>query len=299
MSPAVINWLMFLTLVGLWGTSFLFTAVAVEGFSPTTIVLARVAIGAVTLLIGMLVRGSKLPSAGRAWTIFLLLGFFGNLLPFFLIAWGQQHINSGIAGVIMAIMPLVTILLAHWFIEGEFINRYKLIGFVTGISGVVLLLGPVMGESKLEIFGSIAVFFAAISYAVNTILTRKFSEFGPVATGAGIMLVCTAIALPIHLITESALDWSSPSTNALLALIWLGIGPTGIAALVYFILIQRAGPTFLSNINYLIPAVAFFSGAVFLDERVELQSLFAMLVILSGIALSRLRISSKKTKTQT
>lgn len=274
----------------------MFTAIAVEGFSPSTIVLVRVFIGAATLLIGMILRGSRLPQLGRAWGIFLLLGFFGNLLPFFLIAWGQQHINSGIAGVIMAVMPLVTILLAHWFIEGESINRYKMIGFATGITGVALLLGPVMGESRLEVFGSIAVFIAAISYAVNTVLTRKFSEFGPVATGAGVMLICTAIALPLQLLFEPAFDWSAHSTSALLALIWLGIGPTGIAALIYFILIQRAGPTFLSNINYLIPAVAFFAGAIFLDEKIEWQSLFALLVILTGIALSRIQPATKKTQ---
>ncbi len=270
----------------------MFTAIAVEDFSPSTIVLVRVSIGAITLIIGMFARGSRLPRIGRAWLIFLGLGFFGNLLPFFLIAWGQQHINSGIAGVIMAVMPLVTILLAHWFIEDEFITRYKMIGFVTGITGVILLLGPVMGESHLEVFGSIAVFFAAVSYAINTILTRKFSEYGPVATGAGVMLVCTAIALTTHLATEPTLQWPKHSTNALFALIWLGVGPTGIAALIYFILVQRAGPTFLSNINYLIPAVAFFAGAFFLDEQIELQSLFALFVILAGIALSRVKHSS-------
>lgn len=273
----------------------MFTAIAVSGFSPSTIVLVRVAIGATTLLIGMIARRSKLPTLGRAWAIFLLLGFFGNLLPFFLIAWGQQYINSGTAGVIMAVMPLVTILLAHWFIEGEYINRYKMAGFITGITGVVLLLGPAMGGSKFEVLGSIAVFVAAISYAINTILTRKFSEFGPVVTGAGMMIVCTTIALPIQLLSAPTISETSYSIGALFALIWLGVGPTGIAALIYFILIQRAGPTFLSNINYLIPAVAFFSGVIFLHEKVELQSLFALLIILAGIALSRITLSQAKT----
>lgn len=272
----------------------MFTAIAVGGFSPSTIVLVRVAIGATALLIAMLVKGQRLPRLGRAWAIFLLLGFFGNLLPFFLIAWGQQHINSGTAGVIMAVMPLVTLLLAHWFIEGEFINRYKMVGFFIGITGVVLLLGPAMGGSKLEIFGLVAVFVAALSYAVNTILTRKFSALGPLVTGAGMMLICTSIALPINLLSAPTLGETTHSTGALLALIWLGIGPTGIATLVYFILIQRTGPTFLSNINYLIPAVAFFAGAYFLDEKVELQSFFALLVILAGIALSRITPSREK-----
>ena len=289
MSPVLINWLLFSALVLLWGTSFLFTSLAVDSIPPLIIVFVRVLLGAVTLFLVVSYKGLRLPRELKAWGAFSLLGVLGNLLPFFLIAWGQQFVNSGIAGVIMAVMPLITILLAHYFIEGETINRFKLAGFATGISGVVLLLGPVFGGSRQEILGAAAVFFSAGCYASNTIVARRLPNYGPLVTGAGVLISSVLIALPFWLLSVTNTDIEQISTISIAALLWLGIGPTGLAALVYFLIIQRAGPTFLSNINYLIPAVAFFAGAFFLGEKISVQSLLALLIILSGIGISRLR----------
>jgi len=283
----IINWLLLLSLILLWGTSFLFTALAVATIEPLSIVFYRVLIGAIVLTVYLYFRRKKLPREIKSWLIFLLFGFVGNLLPFFLIAWGQQTIDSGLAGMIMAIMPLITMILAHYFIQGESLSLFKILGFLLGITGVSILLGPVFRGSTLEMLSAIAVLTAACSYAVNTILVRRLPRFDPVVAGAGLLIAASlALLIPWILLTTPVTAAVSPTS--IISLIWLGIGPTGIATIILFVVIERAGPTFLSTINYLIPVVAFFTGVFFLNESLSWMSLLALIIIILGISLSRL-----------
>lgn len=286
----IVNWLLLLCLVLLWGTSFLFTALAVATIDPLSIVFYRVLIGAIVLTIYLYARRKRLPRSFTSWLIFLLFGFVGNLLPFFLIAWGQQTIDSGLAGMIMAIMPLITMLLAHYFIQGEDLNAFKMIGFVLGITGVSILLGPVFRGTMLEMLSGVAIFIAACSYAINTILVRRLPHFDPLVAGAGLLIAASlALLVPWWQLASPVSD--KASMTSLISLVWLGIGPTGIATIILFVVIDRAGPTFLSTINYLIPVVAFFSGVLFLNEPLSWISLLALAIILSGISLTRFRAS--------
>jgi drug/metabolite transporter (DMT)-like permease len=290
-SVSLMNWLLLLALVLLWGTSFMFISISVETIDPLSVVFSRVLIGAILLTFMAYAKGLYLPFTRKAWLAFLVMGMIGNVLPFYLIAWGQLSINSGIAGMIMAIMPLMTMLLAHYFVEGEDLNRYKIIGFALGLCGITLLLGPVFEGGGQAVFGGIAVFFAAVSYAANTILVRRFPKFNPIVGAAGVLIGASITMLPIWLIQAPPLT-TQISNNSMLSVIWLGIGPTAIATLLLFAVIERAGPTFLATINYMIPVVAFFAGAYILSEPVELSSLFALAIILSGIAFTRFRANS-------
>ena len=298
----LVNWILLFCLIFLWGTSFLVIAFAVESISPIGIVVLRVLLGAAVLIAALFVKKLPLPTDKLSWFAFFLMGLIGNLLPFFLIAWGQKSITSGMAGVIMAIMPLATMILAHYFVVGENLNRFKLLGFSVGICGIILLLGPVLGGERHEVLGALSVLIAACCYALNTVLARILPSFTPLVTGAGVLIAGSIMSLPIWAFqsgflttlfstdpTANHFALSNVSISSLIAVIWLGIGPTGIATIIYFQVIQRAGPTFLSTINYLIPAVAFFSGALFLDEPVTSQSLLALGVVLAGIALTRYR----------
>lgn len=276
-------------LVFFWGTSFMFTSIAVETINPMSIVFFRVVIGATVLTVFVYARQDRLPFTLQAWLIFLLLGFVGNLLPFFVIAWGQQTIDSGVAGMIMAIMPLITMILAHYLIEDETLNRYKFFGFLLGISGVTLLLGPVFEGGLRALLSGLAILVGAISYAVNSVLVRKLPRFRPMVAGSGVLIAATLALLPLWM-NQPQVDYAQFSPASILSLIWLGIGPTGIATIILFTLIQRAGPTFVSTMNYLIPVVAFFCGVVILSEPVGWNSLLALVIILSGIALTRFRV---------
>jgi drug/metabolite transporter (DMT)-like permease len=274
-----------MVLVVLWGTSFMFTAIAVASVDPVAVVFYRLALGAVVLSLVVYARGDSLPLEWRAWAGFAIMAIAGNALPFFLIAWGQQSVDSGVAGMIMAIMPLLTMVFAHYLVAGETLNRYKLIGFTLGITGVALLLGPVFEGGGREFQGGLAIFTAAVCYAVNSILIKRLPRFSPMIGACGVLIMASLIMFPIWL-TAPAND--AISQDSMFSVIWLGVGPTGIATLVLFAVIDRAGPTFLSTINYLIPAVAFLCGAWLLSEPVTWMHFAALATILGGIGITRI-----------
>lgn len=282
-------------LVLLWGTSFMFVSISVETVDPVTVVFFRVFIAALILTAVVFIKGQRFPMTIKSWLAFLVMGFAGNVFPFFLITWGQLSVNSGIAGMIMAVMPLMTMLLAHYLIEGENLNRYKIIGFAFGITGITILLGPVFEGGGRAVFGGIAIFVAASSYAVNTILVKRLPGFNPMVGAAGVMICASLIMLPIWLL-QSTPGFDELSLRSINSVVWLGIGPTAIATLILFAVIERAGPTFLSTINYMIPVVAFFAGAYVLSEPVEWSSILALAIILSGIALTRFRANQTALK---
>ena len=285
--PALLNWALLMVLVALWGTSFMFTAISVDTVDPVSVVFYRLALGAVVLSLVIYARGETLPLDWRPWAGFLLMAIAGNALPFFLISWGQQTVDSGVAGMIMAIMPLLTMVFAHYLVPGETLNRYKLVGFVLGITGVTLLLGPVFEGGGREFWSGLAIFTAATCYAVNAILIKRLPRQGPMVGACGVLVMATIVLFPFWLAYRP--DQAAISQASMFSVIWLGIGPTGIATIVLFAVIDRAGPTFLSTINYLIPVVAFFCGAWLLAETVTWMHYLALVTILVGIAVTRLR----------
>lgn len=285
---SLLNWFLLMVLVFLWGTSFMFTAIALETVDPVSVVFGRVSIGALMLVGIVYAKGMRLPTAAKDWIALCILGFMGNVLPFVLIAWGQLSVNSGIAGMIMATMPLITMILAHFYVEGEDLNTWKITGFVLGLGGIALLLGPVFEGGGRAALGGIAIFFAAMSYAVNTILIRRLPRFNPVIGSAGMLVASSLFLLPVWWLNSDT-GVTGIGSGSLYTIVWLGIGPTAIASLVLFAVIERAGPTFLSTINYMIPVVAFFAGAMVLSEPIEMSSLVALAIILCGIAFTRVR----------
>jgi len=285
----IINWALLMALVGLWGSSFLFTAISVATVDPISVVFYRLTLGALVLALVVFARGQSFPRGLRVWVGFLMMAIAGNALPFFLISWGQQTIDSGIAGMIMAIMPLMTMVFAHYLVEGETLNRYKIIGFTLGITGVALLLGPVFEGGGRALVSGLAIFTAATCYAVNAILIKRLPRFSPMVGACGVLIMASLVVLPFWLILSPTNN--SISENSMLAVIWLGIGPTGIATIILFSVIDRAGPTFLSTINYLVPVVAFFCGAWLLSEPVSWHHFVALGTILGGIAITRIRVN--------
>ncbi|MEH6443985.1 MAG: DMT family transporter [Oceanospirillaceae bacterium] len=285
MSARQINWLMFYSLVFMWGTSFLVTSVAVDQFSPIQISTLRITLGALVLLLAARIRGKQLPRDLMSWLYLALFGVMGNALPFFLISWGQQSVSSGTTGVLMAFMPLITMVLAHYFVDNEKLNRYKVIGCCVSLGGVALLLGPQI-EGSHSVIAQLAIFCATVSYASNTIFIRRLPKFDPLVGGAGMLIAASAISIPVALY-QGFDNISTPSMSSVYAIIWLGIIPTGMASILYFALVGRAGPSFISNVNYLVPVLAFFSGIVILNEEMTSLSLISVAIILSGIALTR------------
>ena len=285
------HWLLLAALVVMWGSSFLFTKIAVAAMGPASVVAGRLVLAATVL--GLIVAATRRPLLGgsRAWLFFIAIALVGNCAPFWLISWGQQKIDSGLAGIFMAVMPITTLVLAHFFVRGERLSRARAGGFALGFLGVVVLIGP---DALLELRGTgtallyeLAVLGAAVLYAVNTIIARRRPEGDALTAAAAVTIVASLIMVPAA--WSGGTPWpASIGTEVAVALGFLGIASTAAATVVFFKLIALAGPTFVSLINYLIPVWAVLVGAIFLGESPELAALGALALILGGIGLSEL-----------
>ncbi|MFU8895237.1 MAG: DMT family transporter [Gammaproteobacteria bacterium] len=290
------EWGLLFVLVALWGSSFLLVRVSLDAFTPIAVTAGRLLIGAGVLLLLLTVTRHRVPWTGRAWLFFAAMAIIGNALPFFLIAWGQRDIPSGLTGILMAVMPLAVLLLAHFLVVGERLTRRRLAGFTLGFVGVLVLTGPeawaAMIGREASFIAQLAVLGAALCYGIAVIIARRGPVLHPVVT-AGAVLSIAGIVVGGWLLAGSLQHGESVATHAAiglgpaLALLALGALSTGLATVVYFSLVARAGPTFLSLINYLIPVWAVVLGAVALGERLPTRAFAALALILAGVVLAR------------
>jgi drug/metabolite transporter (DMT)-like permease len=291
MGRPIIHWLLLFALVVMWGSAFMMTGIAVRAFSPAVLVTVRLVGGAVLLTGLVCLRGMWFPRHGRFWLFSLLLAIAGNAVPFWLISFGQQRVESGLAGILMGIMPLTTMLLAHFFVGGERLNASKAAGFTLGFAGLVVLLGP---TALLELEGQggvllyeLAILGGAICYAIHAILARHRPPAEPQVAAAGVMLMGGLLMLPLGLPGAPA-ELAAAPFGPIWALAALTVIATSIATVVFLKLVVIAGPSFTSFINYLIPVWAALMGMIFLGERPGAGAFLALLLILGGIALSEL-----------
>lgn len=284
------DWALLAALVALWGSNFMFIKLGVSAVPPATLVATRLVIGAIILVAVVRGLGYTFPPIGRGWMPYVVLGVVGNCLPFWFITWGQKSIDSALAGILMAVMPLTTLLLAHFFVAGERATRYRVAGFCLGFAGMVALMGPAalagVGGSPIEILAQLSVLAGALCYAVNGIIIRVALKGEVMVASAAIIAVAAVVSVPVALLVDQ--PWRlAPDGHALGILIWIGIGPTAIATLVHLKLIASAGPTFMSLINYCIPVVALLIGITLLGEEPGANAYTGLVLILIGIALSQ------------
>lgn len=292
MRPTGTDWALLCVLASIWGTAFLFTKVAVAAIPPLTVAAGRLTLAA--LVLGSLARraGHRLPDDAARWRGIVAMAVFGNALPFFLISWGQVVVDSGVAGVLMAAMPLTTVVLAHYFVEGEPLHRTKSAGFLLGFAGIVVLVGPQalgrFGGSNATLLRQGAVLAGAMCYALNTILARRLPPTPPIVIAAATLALASAVTLPVALAVDA--PWRLvPDVGAVAAVIHLGIVATALAMTVYYRVVASAGPSFLAMTNYLIPVVAVATGIVVAGEPSSWNLWAALALVLSGVALGRVR----------
>jgi drug/metabolite transporter (DMT)-like permease len=300
-SRPLAHWVLLLALVAMWGSSFMFTSVAVSTLPPATVVAARLLIAALGLGGALVFRGRRLPASPGHRRFFVICAVVGNVLPFWLISWGQQHIPSGLAGLLMAIMPLTTLVLAHLFVENERLSGIRVLGFAIGFSGIVVLVGPnVLLELRgvgSALLAELAVLGGAVCYAANAIISQRRPPAAPLEAAAGVAIAASLLMVPLAAAADQ--PWQlSLTAPAAVAVAFLGIVSTGIATLVYFRLISLAGPSFLSLINYLIPIWAMALGVVALGEQPDWSALVALVLVLSGIALSEMSMAGSASRTR-
>lgn len=288
------DWALLLALTVMWGSAFLLVKVAVAGIPPGWVVTARLLLAAALLMPLAAWRGELKGIDARGWTFLTLIAILGNVLPFWLITWGQQGIDSGLSGILMAVMPLAVLALAHRFVPGEGLTRRRLAGFSLGLAGVAVLLGPEVlqelpagtnAEGPPPLAAMLAVLGGALCYAVSAILARLRPAQGAVPTAALVTLIGALMALPIAVAVEG-LAPHAPTWTEAAAVASLGVFSTATAAVVYFRLIASAGPSFAAQLNYLIPLWAVGMGVVFLGESPRPNHLYGLALILGGILMA-------------
>lgn len=284
----VSHWLLLGVIVVLWGSAFGITEIAIRAFTPAALVTGRLAVAAVLLTGAVWLRGQRLPRSGRFWLFSLAMAVAGNCLPFWLITKAQREIDSGLAGILMSIMPLCTLLMAHIFVPGERMTGAKLLGFLLGFFGIVVLIGP---EALLELRGQGTAFWAqvaaltgAVCYAANAIIARRRPAFEPIVAAAGTMIVGTLIMLPVGGAALPVQISAAPAAS-LTAALALAVMASAVAPVVFLRLVTAAGPSFVAFINYLIPLWAVLLGMVLLNEQPRWTALLALGLILGGLAL--------------
>jgi len=288
MHPSRDDYLLLLLLGLVWGFSFLLVKLAVGTLPPITVAAGRIVIGAIALAFFLWLRGGRWPTDRRDWAKLVAMAFVGNVLPFSLISWGQVHIDSGLSAILMAAIPLSTILIAHVFAPDEPLSPGKLVGVLLGIAGIVTLVGPsALQGLGTEVISELAVVGATVCYAINAVLARHLSRVSVEAIGAGCLVPASLMILPVSAVVEQ--PWQAhPTAVAILAVIALGLVSTAGGYLLLFRLIARAGAGFASLNNFLVPLFGVLWGMLFLGERPGAHAFLALCLVLAGLAAPRL-----------
>jgi drug/metabolite transporter (DMT)-like permease len=278
------HWFIFILLGSIWSSSFLWIKIAVQEVGPITLVAFRVLFGLLFGVAVILIRRPTLSRDVRSWAPMLLLGITNVAIPFFLISWGEQSIDSGVAAILDATVPLFTILIAHYFLRDDKITIPKVLGLLTGFAGVVVLMSKDLGVSHSSLLGQLAVVLASMFYAGSGVFARKHTEdapnimrsVGPLISSTAVMwLAAPALEAPLK-IPQLPITW--------VALLWLGILGSGFAFILMYHLIHEIGPTRTSMVTYIFPLGGVILGVLFLHEQLTWEVAVGALLIIAGMA---------------
>ncbi len=285
--PDLLSWLCLITLAIIWGVNFIFIKISVEDVGATNNVFFRLLLAALVLSTYLRSTGKKLPLSKYNVLFYLILGFLGLALPFFLISSAEIYIDSGLAGLLMSPMPLITLSLSALILKDEVINRTKILAFVIAFLGLIVLFGPknllsLGGSNKIEFISQILVLIAAFCYGTNAVLSKLAPKIDASAMATGVSIGSLLFITPFAFFYEP-FYLVNFTNEAILAIIIQGVFGTAIASILFFKIIELKGPVFLSLINFMIPPVAFFAGVLFLNEQIKINALLALLMILGAL----------------
>lgn len=301
-----------LTLIGaIWGGQFVLNKIALPYFSSLEIATGRIFFGLLTLSVLLWFFPNKLTQKNAPmqivkprflWIQYGLIGIFEAILPFFLTAWGQQQVNSSVAAILMGTVPIFTMIFSITWFKSEAWSLGKVLSVMLGFIGCVVLIDPIhLNSSGLgNILGELAILASSISFAMSIVLIKKLNIISPVRAVRNILLVAV---IPIFILTiiiakPWQLHFNLPAT---LALIILGSCCGGVVYVMYVFLIKRAGPTFASLSNYLVPLFGMLFGIFLGGEKFYLYELMALLIIamaLAAASFSKTRVSPPLAMTE-
>jgi drug/metabolite transporter (DMT)-like permease len=294
------EWAAFAALGLIWGSSFLWIKIAVAETGPFTLVAFRLLFGAAGLALVMVAQRQRLPRDRRTWLAFGFMGLVNTALPFVLITWAEQHIDSSLASILNGAVPLFTIVLAHFWLRDEKITAGRLGGLLVGFVGIVVLMsrdldaGALTGAlTGLGLLGQLAMLAAVLSYATAITFSRRYLRNQPPVLQAGlVVIIANALVWVAAPVAERPLNLPETAT-AWFAIAWLGVLGSCVAYLLFFYLINAWGPTRASLVTYVFPVIGLVLGLVFLNEPADWRLLAGSLLIVGGLAVVNLKARPK------
>lgn len=272
----------------LWGGAFFLIEIALRDLPPFTIMVFRVGGAALFLWCIVLIRGTAFPRGLGLWGVLTIMAVFNSALPFSLIGWGQIQITSGLASILIAMTPLFAVITAHFFTDDEGFTPIKGLGVVSGIVGIVVMIGPeFLRDLGANVFAQLAVLGGAVSYSIAAVFGRRFGrkDMSPISIAAGQVTMAMVLLLPFVLFFDRPWTLDVPSLPAMGAVAGLALGSTGIAYLIYYRVLATAGATNLLLVNFLAPVSALLLGIFVLGETLTTEQVIGMSFIALGLAL--------------
>ncbi|WP_334129792.1 DMT family transporter [Sneathiella sp.] len=276
---------MLFLLAGLWGSSYLFTRMGLESLPPTTLVALRVSIAAMILLAVVWRQGYRLPRSARDWGNLVIQSFLNSFGAWTMVAWGQQYVDSGLAAVLNSTSPIFVFLITWLITRHETVTALKVTGAITGLAGVIMIIGVDALESLgQQVVAQLVILFAAMLFGYAAIRGKNFAHLPPTVTAAGVMIVASAVLVPASLIIDR--PWTlEPTLRSLAAVSMLGTFGTGVALLLYFRLINTLGSLNAASQSYLRMGVGVLLGMVIYGEQLTLTVAIGVLIAIIGVAL--------------
>lgn len=277
----------------LWGSTFLWIKVALEGLSPAQVTVARCALGAAALVVACRWAGHRLPRDRATWGRLVVAAFFCNALPFALFSVGQRTVDSGVAGVLNATTPLWSVLLGVALGTERAPRPVRLTGLLLGFAGVLTIFAP-WGRAGLVSVDSLAILGAAASYAVGFAwMGRELAGRGDPTIALSAAQLVAATGWSVLALPAGGLAVPRPTPATAVAVVALGVLCTAVTFHLTFRVIAEEGATNAAAVGYLLPVVSVALGAVFLGEDLTPRTVVGMLVVLAGVALTRRRVAAR------
>ena len=276
------DWCLLLAAALFLGSTFLFLNIAVTEISPLTAAALRTLIAAPLCWALMRLFRMHMPRTAQGWIALFWLGLLTAAIPFGTIAWGQQYIESGLAGILFGTMPILSVVLAPLFLSEEIFTRRRLVGALIGLVGVILVIGPsVLANAGDHVLAIIISFLGPLSHTLGAIYARRQPHIAPPAMATGQMVFGAAILTPLAFLLEAPLSLT-PSIGAIGAILVTGIACTAVAMSLYFIVVRRVGVTRSSLMPLFMPVVAVLLGTIVLGERLPVEAYLGLALILAG-----------------
>ena len=281
------EWSLLVFLSILWGSTYFFVAVAVDYYTPFTIVLARVGIAALALNLLLIVMRIPLTRSASLWRAFFIMGALNNLIPFSLMTWGQTHITGGLTAILNASTPLFAVVVAHFFTVDEKFTVGRVVGLIIGFGGVVMMVGAsALQELGSETIAQLAIVSGAFSFALAGVYGRRFQRLGvdPLVTATGQLTASTVLILPATVVFGGPWLIAEQTIGSVASLIGLALLATAVAYIVYFRLLASAGAVNMLLVTLLLPVTAILLGVTFLGEVLAPRHIGGMGLIALGLA---------------